>query len=144
MRAAAGREKRVRVLIVDAFDEREMYAEALRSYGYSVATASTATQALRLIETSRYDLIVHGLMLPDIPGIELAERLSAHDHTRATPRIVISGFSDDESLKAARATGCRTVLLKPCEPRMLAAEIRRVLRRPPHASVAGASSDAKY
>lgn len=120
----------VRVLIIDAFDERDMYAEAFRSYGFTVTTASTATEGLKILDAQGIDVIVQGLVFPDLLGLELARQLKARADTRSKPLIVLSGFTDQQTLDAVRAIGSDSVLIKPCSPPMLAAEIQRVLRRP--------------
>lgn len=119
----------VRVLVIDAYDERDMYEEALSSYGFAVATAGTAAEGLKLLERQHVDVIVQGLVFPDLSGIELARQLKTRTETRRTPLIVLSGFIDQHNLDAVRATGCSSILIKPCDPGMLATEIRRVLAR---------------
>ena len=120
----------LRVLVIDAYDEREMYAEALRAYGFEVTTAATALEGLETARRVRHDVIVQGLAFADLSGLELAARLKAGRETTQTPIIAISGFTDDAHVEAARAAGCRAVLIKPCDPRVLAAELRRVLAPP--------------
>jgi CheY-like chemotaxis protein len=129
----------IRVLIIDAFDERDMYAEAFRSYGFTVTTASTATEGLKILDAQGIDVIVQGLVFPDLVGVELARRLKARGDTRRKPLIVLSGFTDQQTLDAVRATGSDSVLIKPCSPTTLAAEIQRVLRHPQHEPVQGRS-----
>jgi two-component system phosphate regulon response regulator PhoB len=121
----------IRVLVIDAYDERDMYAEALGLYGFAVDTAATAAEGLKLLERQHVDVIVHGLVFPDLSGIELARQLRTRRETKRTPLIVLSGFIDQHNLDAVRATGCSSILVKPCDPGMLAAEIRRVLADTP-------------
>jgi hypothetical protein len=57
-----------RILIVDAYDERDMYAEALRDYGFIITTAATVSAARTLRETQNHDLIVHDLIFLTAPA----------------------------------------------------------------------------
>jgi DNA-binding NtrC family response regulator len=109
------------ILIIDAFDERDMYAEAFRARGHTVVTASTAIEGLRLIQQHRPDVVVQGLALPDLSGIELGKRIKQHD--RSLPVIAISGFTDETTLRSARVCRFDAILLKPCLPEELLREI---------------------
>jgi len=61
------------VLLIDAYNEREMYAEAIRSQGFVVTTAATATEGLIVLRQHRPDVIVQGMRLPDLDGRELID-----------------------------------------------------------------------
>ena len=66
------------VLVVD--DEpniRELVQVALKFHGCAVSTAATGRDALRQAESSRPDLIVLDVMLPDLDGFEVCRRLRA-------------------------------------------------------------------
>jgi DNA-binding response OmpR family regulator len=105
------------ILIIDAFDERDMYAEAFRARGHTVVTASTAIEGLRLIQQHRPDVVVQGLALPDLSGIELGKRIKQHH--RSLPVIAISGFTDETTLRSTRVCRFDALLLKPCLPEEL-------------------------
>ena len=91
-----------RVLFVDNdLPTREIY-EQLPTYwgiGQEVHTSGTATEALRLLERLKYDVVVAELMLPDMPGLDfLGKVMQLHPEAA---RIVITGNNDN--LKAAEA-----------------------------------------
>ena len=76
------------ILIVedDAFF-REVFSELLREEGYLVDTASSGNQGLKMLESSRYDLIVTDMVLQDISGLDILSRAKQLD-------------SDDQPLKS--------------------------------------------
>jgi two-component system KDP operon response regulator KdpE len=113
----------IHVLIIDAYDEREMYAEAFRKHGLTVSTASTAAEGLTRFGQRQADVIVQGFVLPDMPGIELVTRLKV---LAQMPIIVLSGFTDPSTLGAIYAAGADSVKLKPCLPDMLLGEVKRL------------------
>src|SRR4051794_6716097 len=79
-------ESSFRILVVD--DEPnivDVIAMALRYQGFEVATAGTGAEALRQVESFRPHLIVLDVMLPDMEGFDIAERLGAQ---RASAPII--------------------------------------------------------
>jgi len=91
-----------RVLFVDDdADTRDMYKQ-LQTYwgiGQEVNTASSAREALSLMERKKFDVVVADLVMADMPGLEfLAEVMESHPESA---RIVITGSTDH--LKAAEA-----------------------------------------
>jgi two-component system cell cycle response regulator DivK len=123
---AAASRRLLRVLIVDAYDERDMYAEALVRHGFDVLTASTAIAALKLVTRTPPDVVVQGSMFPDLSGIGLTRRLKSLPQTRSAPLIVLSGFSDQATLGLIREGGCDSILVTPCLPEALLQEVQRL------------------
>jgi DNA-binding NarL/FixJ family response regulator len=88
--------------------------------------AETATQAMGLVESHEFDLVIADISLKDTNGIELVKSLKAlKPHL---PVLVLS--MHDESLYAERAlrAGARGYLMKQAPPDELVAAIRQVLR----------------
>lgn len=118
----------IRVLLVDDSAEmREMYALYLSSAGCEVEQASQGFEAFDKAIKGRHDAIVMDLRMPKLDGWEAVRLLKNRVQTRATPVIALTGDSDIEHLKLARNAGCDTVLLKPCAPDRLHAEIVKLI-----------------
>ena len=116
-------------LVVDAHaDTRAMYILYLTSEGMGAVGADTAEQALEKARSLRPDIITTDLLLPDRNDLNLCEHLSALDATKAIPVIAVTGWAMPEDVATALRLGCVSVLLKPCLPDALLAEIRRVLQ----------------
>ena len=118
----------IRVLIINAYDEREMYAEAFRNRGLDVTTAATAAEGLASVTRRPPDVVVQGMAFGDGNGIDLARALTDRLSATGGALIVISGFTDAPTLASIRLTGCDAVLLKPCLPDELLRTIRAVYR----------------
>lgn len=116
----------MRLLIVNAFDERDMYAEAFRGHGFTVKTAPSAREALAAARRQKPDAIVVGALLPDLSGAELVKRLKAE--LAPIPVVLLTGFSDPQHGAAFRASGADLIVLKPCLPDDLLARVRELLR----------------
>jgi len=85
---------RHRVLVVDDEDSNRTFVEcALREAGYDVVTASDGPEALQLVEQRRpFDLFVLDVMMPKMPGHELARRIR-EQHADAKI-LYLTGYSD--------------------------------------------------
>jgi CheY-like chemotaxis protein len=110
-------------------DALEIWGLYLRSLGYDVETAVDGLQAVDLATRNRPDIIVLDLELPGITGFEAAVRLRQTPHTAAIPLIAATGYSHVKQLNQARESGFDSIVVKPCEPAALVAEIERLLDR---------------
>lgn len=119
------------VLIVDdARDNREGYAEYLRFRGFRVLEAGTGQEALRKAEECQPDVVVLDMRLPDIDGSEVSRRLRAAGFERTTI-VAVSACVSRADVGAAIESGCDSFLPKPCLPDALVNEINRLLTAHP-------------
>jgi len=118
------------VLLADDYpDALEMWALYLQLRGYQVQTALDGTAALKLAQSTLPDVIVLDLELPGLTGLEVARAVRGDSVLASIPLIAATGHSLDAQLDAARAAGFDAVLVKPCDPDTLIAEIDRLVRR---------------
>jgi DNA-binding NarL/FixJ family response regulator len=75
-----------------------------------VGTARDGEEALRLVEQHAPDVVLMDLRMPRMDGIEATRRV--HRHHPATRVVVLTTFSDDESITAALAAGALGYLTK--------------------------------
>jgi DNA-binding NtrC family response regulator len=109
-----GGRMRDQILVVD--DEpgaREGLRRLLEAWGYQARTASSADEALSLVERELPTAIITDLVMPGIDGLEFVRRLQA-DH--ALPVIVFSGQGTIELAVEAIKLGAQDFLEKPVEP----------------------------
>jgi two-component system cell cycle response regulator DivK len=112
-------------------DTREMYAESLAFNGVRVVAAATADEALEKARSLRPDIIATDLGLPGGPdGVQLCEQLKGDRRTKAIPVVAVTAWAIGEHVERAKAAGCESVLLKPCLPETLLAEIQQLLKLP--------------
>ena len=131
----------VKVLVVD--DEPnivDVISMALRYEGFDVASAGTGAAALEQVAAFRPDLMVLDVMLPDMEGFEVAQRLGAE---RAQVPIVYLTARDATADKIrGLSTGGDDYVTKPFSLEELVARIRSILRRTGGAD--GASSVLRF
>ncbi len=102
-------------------------ALTLRAEGYTVDTTEFGEDGLEFGENYAYDLIVLDLMLPDIDGYEVLERLRAR-HVD-TPVLILSGLSAPSDRVKGLGAGADVYLTKPFDRRELVAHIEAIGRR---------------
>lgn len=89
-----------------------------------VVPASTAVEALRLIQGERFDAAFLDIAMPGLSGLELASLLERLNEP--LPIVFVTAF--DQHAVAAYGVGAVDYLLKPLDPERLAAALGRVLR----------------
>ena len=113
------------LLAEDDSSMRAYLARALERVGYQVVTADRGTDALRLIESERFDLLLTDIVMPEMDGIELAQKAAV---IAPEMRVMfITGFAA-VALKAGKAAPTAKVLSKPFHLRDLVAEVDRLFR----------------
>ena len=115
--AAAAAPPGVRVLLVD--DEPDisaLVAYHLAKAGYRVATAATGAEAVEAAASQRPALVVLDLMLPDLSGFEVLERLRAAEGTREVAVLMLTARRDEADRIRGLALGADDYLTKPFSP----------------------------
>jgi two-component system, cell cycle response regulator DivK len=116
------------VLVVDDVAHgREIFAEYLEFRGFRVATAADGLEAMDKAFELLPDLILMDLSLPGLDGWEATRRLKQDERTRGIPVIALTAHALASAHQRALQAGCDSVVTKPCVPRELEAEIRRLL-----------------
>jgi two-component system, OmpR family, response regulator len=117
-----------RVFVVD--DEPnivDVITMALRFQGFEVESAGTGTAALSAVTTFRPDLIVLDVMLPDMEGFDVAQRLGAQ-RSRVPVIFLTARDATDDKIRGLTLGG-DDYMTKPFSLEELVARIRTVLRR---------------
>ncbi len=115
----------MRILIIEDSDSIRRMIEALVSArGYEVDAVSNGAKGLEIAFEKIPDVILLDLNLEGkFDGFEVCARVRESPLTRATPVIVISALTDEESKKNAQAAGCTAYYTKPFSPIALLKEI---------------------
>jgi two-component system phosphate regulon response regulator PhoB len=119
-----------KILVVDDEEDiLELIQYNLENSGYSVTTAVSGEEAVRLAGMTSFDLILLDLMLPGIDGLEAAKKLKKNTRTEATPIIMLTAKGDESDIVTGLELGADDYVTKPFSPKVLLARIKSVLRR---------------
>ena len=111
------------LLAEDDTSMREYLQRALQRVGYDVDSVGCGTEAIPLLEADHYDLLLTDIVMPEMDGIELAQRAS---EMVADLRVMfITGFAA-VTLKAGKTMPQARVLSKPFHLRDLVLEVDRM------------------
>jgi DNA-binding NtrC family response regulator len=116
------------VLVVDDEEAiRDSCRQALRRSQYQVETASDGTEALRLLQRSRIDLVLLDLKMPGLNGLEFLRRVKMANADLDV--IVMTGYSSVESAVECMRLGAYDYLPKPFDADTLRIVVRRALEK---------------
>jgi two-component system cell cycle response regulator CpdR len=115
-----------RILLAEDDESMRVYlARSLERSGYHVTAVDRGTAALPLVEREHFDLLLTDIVMPEMDGIELAQKAAA---IAPDMRVMfITGFAA-VALKAGRAAPSAKVLSKPFHLRDLVLEVDRIFQ----------------
>jgi diguanylate cyclase (GGDEF)-like protein len=114
-----------RVLIVDDDEAvRSTMNEYIQAAGYDSEAVSCAEEALELIATDHFQVIITDIILPAMGGLELTKTIRQNKDTDV---IVMTGYADDYSYEGAINVGASDFVIKPVRLEELLLRLKRVL-----------------
>ena len=123
-----------RILVVE--DEEEvagLLKARLESNGYEVRVADRGRDALEAAQADRPDLVVLDLMLPDMDGYAVSERLRERYSSHVLPILMLTARHQPRDKLLGFGMGADAFLTKPFNPRELLSTIAELLRDAEHA-----------
>ena len=122
----AKKAKDTHILIVDDdLSIRNTMQEYINNAGFVSQTASTAEEALELIKTNKFAVVITDIRLPGMGGLELTKVIKKDNGADV---IVVTGYSDDYSYEEAINIGASDFVIKPVRLEELLLRLRRVLK----------------
>jgi len=119
------------LLVVDDIDDnRFALTRRLAREGYTnLATASDGVAALQLLSSKPFDLVLLDIMMPNMNGYEVLEKMKGSDELRHIPVIMISAVDEFDSVVRCIELGAEDYLPKPFNPTLLRARVGASLQR---------------
>jgi len=117
------------ILCVDD-DELVLLAveELLRTEGYDVITAPRGPIALEILKDRSVDLMIFDIVMPEMSGYELCEKVRAMEPFTDTPIIMLTARSGEDDRKRGMEAGATMYLPKPIAPTKLINLVASILR----------------
>jgi class 3 adenylate cyclase len=118
------------ILVVDDDDyNRDLLSRLLRREGHTVACADSARQAMALIASQLFDLILLDVRMPDTNGVQTLAALKADERYRHLPVIMISACDEMDIAVRCIEMGAEDYLPKPFNPVLLKARVSAGLEK---------------
>ena len=118
------------ILVADDVEmNRDLLARRVRRLGHEVTVAEDGRQALELLKTRDFDVLLLDIMMPNMNGYEVLEAMALDARLRRVPVIMISAVDDKESIARCIGLGADDYLPKPFDPVILQARLGASLAR---------------
>ena len=122
------------VLVVDDEPDIVLFAQVnLELHGHVVRTAADGEAAMAAVDEERPDAMILDVMMPNLDGWGVLERLKAHDdpEVRTIPVVMLTALDTDHDQARGGIEGAVRYLTKPLAPDDLVRALEEVLAGPP-------------
>ena len=116
------------LVVEDEPEVRDLARRVLERAGYSVVSATTAGEALLVLASRSFDLVLTDIVMPGITGLQLAEKL--HVQAPRARMLFMSGYFDHASPSSLKLDPKKNLLEKPFTPQELLGRVKLILRTP--------------
>ena len=101
------------LIIEDDLFLQGLEATKLKKEGYEILTAINSVEAFKIIDSKiKLDLILLDLLLPDVDGFMILEKIREDKTLLTIPVIVFSNLSEDKDIKRAQKLGINEFMVK--------------------------------
>jgi two-component system cell cycle response regulator DivK len=115
------------LLVEDNEDNLRIYSTFLTYSGYRVLEAADGEAGLALARSELPDVILMDVSIPKMDGYEVTRRLKSDPATAQIPVIALTAHALPSDRDRALDAGCDGYIPKPAEPRLVVAEVRKML-----------------
>jgi CheY-like chemotaxis protein len=117
-----------RLLVVDDVEaNRDLISHQLARQGYTVSVAANGREALDMLTSHEFDLLLLDIFMPEMDGVEVLQRVKSDPALRELPVIVISALDEVDSVVRCIDMGAEDFVSKPFDPVLLGARIGTIL-----------------
>ena len=118
------------LVIDDHFETLRLTSLILKRKSYTVVTAQSGAGGLELAKQDKPDLILLDIMMPEMDGIEVCQRLRADPAFRDTPIMMFTARSHEADRDEALQAGATDYIVKPTRPKELLERVEEILAKP--------------
>lgn len=111
----------------DSNSVRQMVAFTLKQQGYEIVEAVDGLDALSKIGSSKIDLLITDLNMPNCDGMTLIQEVRKMPAFKFMPILFLTTESSDEKRQQAKSAGATGWIVKPFKPEQLVNVIKKVL-----------------
>ena len=117
------------LLVDDEKDILEFLSYNLEKEGFIVLTANNGIKALELVESYKPDLIILDVMMPEMDGIEVCQKIREIQELNETLILFLTARSEEYSQIAGFNAGADDYITKPIKPILLLSRVNAILKR---------------
>lgn len=112
------------ILIVDDIsDNIKVAMNILKENNYKFSFALNGREALKIVDTKRFDLILLDIMMPEMNGYEVCKQLKSDPRTQDIPVIFLTAKADIDSITEGLKVGAADYITKPFHSEELIARV---------------------
>lgn len=120
--------KSVKILLVDDQElNRDVLAHRLKKSGYKIICVKSGHEALDILNSEIFDLILLDIMMPDISGIEVLKIIRQSDTLKDIPVMMITAMDDMNTINECMQAGANDYILKPMNTQLIKIRIATCL-----------------
>ncbi len=125
---AAGFETRAKILAVDDDPVNVKVLDSILSAeGYTIVTATSGREALSLLNTAHWNLIITDVMMPQMSGFELTRVIRQTFAISELPILLLTARSNPEDIAVGFMAGANDYLIKPMDTLELKSRVRSLI-----------------
>jgi len=118
------------ILVVEDNEALNMtLRDLLQAHGYTVYSATNGNDALQMLAQNPPDLVVSDILMPEMDGHVLLNRIRGNPKTRHLPVIFLTGYDSPEQRRRVKESGVVDYLTKPFDESELLNAVRAVMKR---------------
>jgi len=121
-------QSRNKILLADDNADMRAYLTRLLSSTYEVTAVNNGQLALEALETIQPDIILSDVMMPEVDGFELVNKIKSRADTKHIPVVLLSARAGEEATIEGLSTGADDYLVKPFSARELLSRLNSTLK----------------
>lgn len=117
-----------RILVVEDNTDMSGFINKLLSTNYQISMASNGIEGLQTIQKENFDLVISDVMMPNMDGFQLREKIISMKGYKATPYVFLTARSMDEDIMRGLRLGVDDYITKPFRSEELLARVNNLIR----------------
>jgi adenylate cyclase len=117
------------LLVDDEEANRDLLSRRLSNEGYRVTAVDGGRHALEALQTSRFDLVLLDLMMPEMDGLATLDAIKSDSSLDGMPVLMLTASSERESVVHCLSLGAADYLIKPVDAGELKRRVARQFER---------------
>ena len=116
------------LIVDDSASMRQLVSFTVKDAGYEVVTAENGKDALAKASSSRIDMVITDLNMPEMDGITFIRQLRGMPDYRFVPIVMLTTEAQEAKKQEGRAAGASGWIVKPFSPEKLMDVVRKFVK----------------